>query len=90
MTTKKISGIVMIVIGVLVLIFGLYTLNSTHNDASQIQAMGNMMGRFGGSMMGGAKDAITNGYIKGGVSSVIGLLLSIVGIRLAGSKKSST
>lgn len=80
----------MIVIGVLMLVFGLYTLNSTYDGASQIKAMGNMMGGFGNSMMGGAKDAITDGYIKGGVSSVIGLVLSIVGIRLAGSEKSST
>jgi hypothetical protein len=90
MTTKKISGIVMIVIGVLMLIFGLLALISNYDSASQIQAMNSMMGGLGNSMMGGARDAITNGYIKGGLISVLGLVLSILGIRLTGNKKSTS
>ena len=89
MTANKTWGILLIVIGVIMIFGGLATISSTYDQATQLQAISNMAGGLGNSLMSGAKSTVEDGYMKGAVISVIGLVLSIIGTKLMQKKEKS-
>jgi hypothetical protein len=87
MTTKKISGLTMIVVGGLILMLGLYGIHMNYQDAAVVRDMGGLLGGLGEGMMKEANDVITYNYLKAGVTSVVGIVATIVGIYLIGRKE---
>ena len=85
MTVKKIWGIILIILGVVVTIIGLLAIYSVYDQSIQIEAMKQMMGNNGTNMfnaMGVNQEAITNGYIKSSILTIVGIGLSVFGTKL--------
>lgn len=95
---KNVWGIIAIVVGVLMAIVGLVTFVDVYNQAQQLETtsnmMGGLMGNDGTKMMNAfaamsgvdLETEIRNGYIKSGLTLLVGVGISVFGTKLLSKK----